>query len=231
MERSRIGEFVGHCPLFSGLPAEDVEALGQVARLRRLPKGEVLFLEGQPAEGFYIVAEGRVKVFRLSPQGREQILHVVGAGGSLAEAALFAGSTYPASAEALEPSTVVFFPREDFARLLRSRAELALNLIGAMARKLREFAGLIEELSLTSVRARLARYLLSRQPVGSGERPGWIELGLSKGALASRLGTVPETLSRSLASLSGQGLITVDGRRVRILDAETLREIAAGLTP
>ncbi len=231
MERSRIGEFVGHCPLFSGLAAEDVDALAEVARLRRLPKGEVLFLEGQPAEGFYVVAEGRVKVFRLSPQGREQILHVVGAGLSLAEAALFAGSNYPASAQALEASTVVFFPREDFARLLRSRAELALNLIGAMARKLREFAGLIEELSLTSVRARLARYLLSRQPVGSGERPGWTALGLSKGALASRLGTVPETLSRSLASLSGQGLITVDGRRVRILDAETLREIAAGLTP
>jgi len=231
MEHRRKVEFVGRCPLFSGLSTQEVDVLARVAHLRSLPRGEVLFLEGQPAEGFYLVAEGRVKVFQLSPQGREQILHLVGAGGSLAEAALFAGSNYPASAEALEASTVVFFPRRDFARLLRERPELALNLIGAMARKLREFAGLIEELSLTSVRARLARYLLSRQTMSLTDRPARVELDLTKGALASRLGTVPETLSRSLASLSGQGLITVDGRRVQLLDVGALREVAAGLSP
>jgi len=221
-----------------------LEALAGVARLRRLPKGEVLFLAGQQCEGFYVVAQGRVKVFQISPQGREQILHVVGPGGSLAEAAVFAdriagsqaageagGRTYPASAEALEPSAVVFFPRPDFAQLLRARPELALNLIGSMAQKLREFAGLIEELSLASVQVRLARYLVSRVPVASAQQAGWIELDLSKGALASRLGTVPETLSRSLASLSEQGVIAVDGRRVRVLNPQALREIAAGLTP
>jgi CRP/FNR family transcriptional regulator len=241
--------------------------LAQVARRRCLRKGEVLFLQGDPAEGFYIVGEGQLKVFQLSPQGREQILHVVGPGGSVAEAALFGGRTYPASAEALERTTVVFFPREDFARLLRSRPGLALNLIAALAQKLREFAGLIEQLSLASIRTRLAQYLLSQHALcGAGMRvpattvsappgllapdprgqpdakdsrpirgpggpkgPGWVHLGVSKRALASRLGTVPETLSRSLAGLVRDGVVAVDGRRVRVLDAEALREIADGL--
>ena len=231
MERSRTSELIGRCPLFSGLAAEDVDALAEVARVRRLPKGEVLFLAGQPAEGFYVVAEGRLKVFRLSAQGREQILHVVGPGGSLAEAALFAGRTYPASAEALEASTVVFFPRAGFANLLRARPELALDLVATMAQKLREFASLIESLSLASVQARLARYLVSRLDAASPAQTAWIELDLSKGALASRLGTVPETLSRTLAGLSDRGIIAVDGRRVRILDAGALRDIATGLAP
>lgn len=231
MERGAKREVLLRSPLFSGLAGEDLDPLVEVARVQRLAKGEVLFLEGQQAEGFCLVAEGQVKVFQLSPQGREQILHVVGPGGSLAEAALFSGGTYPASAQALRPTTVLRFPRRDFVDLLRGRPELALNLIGTMARKLREFARLIEALSLASVRARLARHLVGRITPGSAGSSQWVKLELSKGALASRLGTVPETLSRSLASLAGQGFIAVEGRRVRVLDPEALREIAAGLSP
>jgi len=229
MERSRTVELLGRSPLLSGLAARDVDLLAQVARTKRLGKGEVLFLEGQPAEGFYVVGEGQLKVFQLSPQGREQILHVVGPGGSVAEAALFGTRTYPASAEALERTTVVFFPREDFARLLAGRPALALNLIAALAQKLREFAALIEQLSLASIRARLAQYLVARLALGEPGRTGWVHLGLSKRALASRLGTVPETLSRSLAALVREGMVVVDGRRVRVLDLDALREVAGGL--
>jgi CRP/FNR family transcriptional regulator len=230
MERSRVRELLGRSALFSGLAARDVDLLADVARPRSLRKGEVLFLQGERAEGFYIVGEGLLKVFQLSPQGREQILHVIGPGDSVAEAALFAGRTYPASAQALERTSVLFFPREDFARLLASRPGLALNLIAALAQKLREFAGLIEQLSLASIRSRLAWYLLNREALVEPGRAGWVHLGMSKRALASRLGTVPETLSRSLTGLVRDGLVAVDGRRVRVLDPESLREIAGGLS-
>jgi CRP-like cAMP-binding protein len=230
MERNRVREFLGRSPLFSGLAGRDVDLLAAVARPKALRKGEVLFLEGGRADGFYLVGEGQLKVFQLSPEGREQILHVIGPGGSVAEAALFAGRTYPASAEALERTTVVFFPCEEFARLLANRPALALNLIAALAQKLREFAGLIEQLSLASIRARLAQYLLNRHALLQPARAGWVHLGVSKRALASRLGTVPETLSRSLAALVREGVVALDGRRVRVLDPEALREIAGGLS-
>ena len=235
MERNRVREFLGRAPFFSGLAGRDLDLLAAVARPKALRKGEVLFLEGARAEGFYIVGEGQLKVFQLSPQGREQILHVIGPGETVAEAACGAGigvpaTTYPASAQALERTTVVFFPREEFSRLLASRPGLALNLIAALAQKLREFAGLIEQLSLASIRSRLAQYLLARLAAVSRSTDGWVHLGVSKRALASRLGTVPETLSRSLAALVREGVVALDGRRVRVLDPEALREIASGLS-
>jgi CRP/FNR family transcriptional regulator len=229
MEPSRVRELLGRSALFSGLTARDVDLLAEVARPKGLRKGEVLFLQGDPAEGFYVVGEGQLKVFQLSLAGREQILHVVGPGESVAEAALFGRRTYPASAQALERTGVFFFPREAFARLLASRPGLALNLIAAMAQRLREFASLIEQLSLASIRARLAQYLLNRHGLLEPGALGRVHLGLSKRALASRLGTVPETLSRSLAGLVREGVVALDGRRVRVLDPEALREIAGGL--
>lgn len=208
--------------LFEGLSEQDLLRLKEIARIKNLEKGEVLFAQGEEATGFFVVLKGRLKVYRLSSRGRQQILHVFGPGEALAEAALFAGSRYPAWAEAMVASSVLFFPRKSFLELIKRKPELALNMLGLMALRLRKLAGMVEALSLKEVPERLAGYLLYlRETKGSLE----FELEISKGELAALLGTVPETLSRVLNRLSEQGLIEVSGKKIRILDEEGLRSL------
>jgi CRP/FNR family transcriptional regulator len=209
-------------PLFAGTTDEDIAAILRICKVKEYERGEVLFDEGDMAQGFYIVAVGRVKVYKLSPEGKERILHVVQPGGNFAEAAIFADGLYPASAEPLEKSTLIFFPKRDFLDLLTAQGRIAINMIGGLSRFLRLFAGQIEELTFRDVPSRLARYLLEL----GNERNGAIELPTSKSAIASRLGTVSETLSRTFRKLSDEGLIRVEGKTIIILDAERLSELA-----
>jgi CRP/FNR family transcriptional regulator len=143
-------------------------------------------------------------------------------GGNFAEAAIFADGLYPASAEPLEKSTLIFFPKRDFLDLLTAQGRIAINMIGGLSRFLRLFAGQIEELTFRDVPSRLARYLLEL----SNERNGAVELPTSKSAIASRLGTVSETLSRTFRKLSDEGLIRVEGKTIVILDADRLSDLA-----
>lgn len=209
-------------PLFAGTTDEDIAAILRICKVREYDRGEVLFDEGDVAQGFYIVAAGRVKVYKLSPEGKERILHVVQPGGNFAEAAIFADGLYPASAEPLEKSTLIFFPKRDFLDLLTAQGRIAINMIGGLSRFLRLFAGQIEELTFRDVPSRLARYLLDL----NNERNGAVELPTSKSAIASRLGTVSETLSRTFRKLSDEGLIRVEGKTIVILDAERLSDLA-----
>ena len=209
-------------PLFAGTTDEDIAAILRICKVKEYERGEVLFDEGDVAQGFYIVAAGRVKVYKLSPEGKERILHVVQPGGNFAEAAIFADGLYPASAEPLEKSTLIFFPKRDFLDLLTAQGRIAINMIGGLSRFLRLFAGQIEELTFRDVPSRLARYLLDL----NNERNGAVELPTSKSAIASRLGTVSETLSRSFRKLSDEGLIRVEGKTIVILDAERLSDLA-----
>ena len=209
-------------PLFAGTTDEDIAAILRICKVKEYERGEVLFDEGDMAQGFYIVAAGRVKVYKLSPEGKERILHVVQPGGNFAEAAIFADGLYPASAEPLEKSTLIFFPKRDFLDLLTAQGRIAINMIGGLSRFLRLFAGQIEELTFRDVPSRLARYLLDL----SNERNGAIELPTSKSAIASRLGTVSETLSRTFRKLSDEGLIRVEGKTIVILDAGRLSDLA-----
>ena len=209
-------------PLFAGTTDEDISVILRICKVREYERGEVLFDEGDVAQGFYIVAVGRVKVYKLSPEGKERILHVVQPGGNFAEAAIFADGLYPASAEPLEKSTLIFFPKRDFLDLLAEQGRIAINMIGGLARFLRLFASQIEELTFRDVPSRLARYLLDL----GNEQNGAVELPTSKSAIASRLGTVSETLSRTFRKLSDEGLIRVEGKTIVILDAERLSDLA-----
>lgn len=217
-----LPKVIRQSPLFAGTTDEDIAAILRICKVKEYERGEVLFDEGDMAQGFYIVAAGRVKVYKLSPEGKERILHVVQPGGNFAEAALFADGLYPASAEPLEKSTLIFFPKRDFLDLLTAQGRIAINMIGGLSRFLRLFAGQIEELTFRDVPSRLARYLLEL----SNERNGAVELPTSKSAIASRLGTVSETLSRTFRKLSDEGLIRVEGKTVVILDAERLSDLA-----
>ena len=209
-------------PLFAGVTEEDLDNLLQICRSRESERGELLFSDGEPAQGFYIPATGKVKVYKLSPEGKERILHIVHPGGTFAEAAIFGDGRYPAYAEPLEKSLLLFFPKREFLALLHSHSQIAINMIAGLSRFLRQFANQIEELTFKDVPARLARYLTEH--VGKEQT---VHLPISKTQLASNLGTVSETLSRTLRKLSDDGLIEVNGKTIRILDRERLEDLAA----
>lgn len=215
-------EFLKRCPLFAGLTEEDRTRLSAVGRLRPHAKGDLLFSEGEEAEGFFIVVTGKVKVYKLSPEGKERILHIVHPGWTFAEAAIFADGCYPAYAEPLESSELLFFPKREFLDLLHNHSRIAINMIAGLSRFLRQFANQIEELTFKDVPARLARYLLDL----AGERRDEVELPISKTQLASRLGTVSETLSRTLRKLSDDSCISVQGKHISLLDRDRLEDLA-----
>lgn len=208
--------------LFAGLSRIQHEALGRIGVRRSFRKGERIFSEGDEGSGFYAVLTGRVKIFKVSTEGKEQILHLFGPGESFGEVSVFTGQGFPADAAAAHPTTLLFFPRAAFSGLIRQDPALALNMLAQLSQRLRHFAGLIEDLSLKEVPGRLAKYLLYL----SGREGGAVELDVSKGQLASLLGTIPETLSRILAKMNRQGLIRSRGSQIIILDRPGLEAIA-----
>ncbi len=216
--------------LFSQLDGRALDELETTASVKNAAKGELLFYEGDPANSFFVVGHGKVKVFKLSPEGKEQILLIAGPGDSFAEAAMFTGGKFPASAQVLEDAELVVINRDRFIAVVERNPELALNLIAEFSILLHKLARLVGELSLTDVTTRLACYLLDRidEKGGSGS-PVILTLSDKKTVLASLLGTIPETLSRSFQKLSRDGIISVEGARIEILDLERLRETSGVL--
>ncbi len=221
---STVLTVLGDTQIFQGLPHEQLVAVAQIARIQSYAKGELLFHQGDEGTGFFIVQSGRVKVFQLSSQGREQILHIFGRGDHFAEVPAFDGHSFPASAAALEQSSVLFFPRQFFLQLLEQTPLLAINMLSSYARHLRRLSQLVDTLSLHEVPGRLATYLVQlRAQQGQAQQ---FELDVSKGQLASLLGTIPETLSRVFYKLSREGILTVEGSTVTLLDPSRLLELA-----
>ncbi len=210
------------CPLFADLSAEEFKQLEAIVHRRKVQRGELLFSDGDAAKGFYVVAEGRVKVYKLSADGKERILHIVQPGSTFAEAAIFGDGNYPAYAEPLVTSTLLFFPKRDFLNLLHNQSQMAINMIAGLSRYLRQFATQVEQLTFQDVPARLAKYLLTLP----GAATGRVVLPISKGQLASNLGTVSETLSRTLRKLADEGLLAVEGKNITLLDSDELEELA-----
>lgn len=217
-------EDIASIPLFKGLPAEEIEQIASISSERSCRRGTSIFMEGDEGDGFYVVLSGRVKIFKLSAEGKEQTLHIFGAGEPFGEVALFSGKRFPANAEAMEEGRILFFPREAFAGLIRENPSVAMNLLALLSVRLRKFTALIEDLSLKEVPGRLSAYLLylSRRRDGALD----LDLDVTRTQLASLLGTIPETLSRILGRMSRQGLVGTDGRRIRILDRRGLEELA-----
>jgi CRP/FNR family transcriptional regulator len=216
------------CPLFAGLKEEDLLKIRAISVPKKMTKKEILFSEGEEAKGFYVLLVGKVKLFKLSPEGKEQILHVVSAPDAFAEAALFLGGTYPAFAEALTDGQLLFISGEEFNQLIERNPKLSINMIVSLSHYLKRFTSLIEELSLKEVSSRLAKYLLELSSLG-GKDLREVELDLTKTQLASKLGTVSETLSRTLTKMKSKGIIEVKKNRILILDRKALEELASGM--
>jgi CRP/FNR family transcriptional regulator len=219
-----LPEVLRKAPLFANLPPDDLRRVADIALARRYEKKAFIFREGERADGFFVVAEGRVKVFKLSPDGKEQVLHLVGPGQSFAEATIFEGGTYPAHAEALSSCDLVFLPKRPFTDLLEKNPRIALRMMASLSKWIKRMADLVESISLRDVETRLVRYLSEELgtrgvPVGDGTV---IELDVGKNVLASRLGTVPETFSRTLKKLQEEGKIRVKGKQIRIMNADAL---------
>ncbi len=224
-------DLLNRCPLFAGLKEEELKKIRAIASLKQVVKKEVLFSDGEVAKGFYVILSGKVKLYKISPEGKEQILHVVSAPDAFAEAALFLEGSYPAFAEALSDGQLLFFPKRDFIQLIEKNPQLGINMIVSLSHYLRRFASLIEELSLKEVSSRIAKYLidLSLKLSKEGKNPKEVELDLSKTQLASKLGTISETLSRTLAKMKTKGIIDVKKNKILILNREALEELASGL--
>ena len=211
MKSSDLARFLRSVPMFAGLGERQLAAFAASAAVRTHKQGEVLFRAGDAADRFLLVVSGCVKVYALSPEGREHVLHVVSPPGLVAESAVFAEATYPAWAQTTERSRIAIFFRERFIETIRSDPEFALQCMAGLARRLREFVAKIEDLSLRDVTARLAGYLLQN---AEGRR---CALPVRKSVLAAHLGTVAEALSRSLRKLKDAGMIREDGAAIHIL--------------
>jgi CRP/FNR family transcriptional regulator, cyclic AMP receptor protein len=210
--------------LFAPLTDDELQFLAARSNLKSYASGQLLFSEGDACAGLYVVASGRVRIFKTSANGREHVLAIEGPGSSIAELPVFDGGNYPASAAALEPSELVFVSRKDFRAMCLEHPEVALKVLQVVGARLRRLVGIIEELSFTTVRHRLISWLL-RQAKNEGRpspRGVTFSLGASHQELAAQIGTVRELVSRNMARLQAQGFVEIDGREVVILDPEGL---------
>lgn len=215
-------QVIANSELFGGLSSEHLDEIEKIAVKRNYGRSEMIFFEGDPGTGFYMVASGRVKIFKTALSGKEQILHIFGTGEPFGEVPVFHNQAFPANAMALEKTSLIFFPREDFVQIVHTMPSLVMNMLAVLSMRLRRFATQIENLSLKEVPARLAGYLLYlADEQGDTEQ---VLLQISKGQLASLLGTIPETLSRIFAKMSEEGLIRVDGKRISLLDLKGLEQ-------
>ena len=217
--------------LFGSLPEKDLDQIEKIAYRKKYLKNDSIFKEGEEARGFYIVISGRVKVYKISADGREQVLHFISEGESFGDAAVFHGKTYPAYAQALSHAELIFIEKNGFINLIRKHPDISLKIMASLSAMLRDFSRLVEDLSLKEVSSRLAGYLVEQsekkgKETLEGKR---LMLDLNKAELASRLGTIPETLSRSFGKLKEQGIIKMDRNHIVIVDEQTLARIAKGV--
>jgi CRP/FNR family transcriptional regulator len=212
--------------LFQNLAPHYYDELARIVRQKEFEKNQFIFSEGDDGVGFYVIVKGRVKIYKMSPEGKEQILHILGPGEPFAEVAVFSGAHYPANAETMAVSSLFFFPKEAFIKLISSNPSLAMNMLAALSIRLKQFSHMIEALSLKEVPGRLAAHLLylSEQQEEASE----LRLDIAKVQLAGLLGTIPETLSRIFKKMNEQGLIESSGAAITILDRPGLEDLADG---
>jgi CRP-like cAMP-binding protein len=214
---------LGAIPYLAALPDAERLTLARRCRLRSVPKGGVIFEEGQPPAGLFVILAGRVRLVRASVGGREQVLHAEGAGATLAEVPVFDGAGYVASAFAMEPCRIMMIPRAAVLDACRRHPAVALGVIHTLAHRVRTFAGLIETLALRDVTARVARFL-----VDEAHRAATNEFSLpgTREDIGARLGTVRELVTRSLSRLQAAGVIERANRRIRVRDLAGLTRFA-----
>lgn len=213
------------CPVFASLEEQDKSSIITICNYRKFKAKEMLFMQGAKADGFCLVLSGTVSTYRLGSNGKEQLLHILGEGELCGEVPVFEGSLYPANARAQGELEVLYIPAERFLTLALEHPSILLGLLAVLSKRLRKFVSLIDDLSLKEVSTRLARYIVELQ---EGSASDSFELTISKTQLASQIGTIAETVSRTFARMSKQSILTIKASQITILDKERLFEIAQG---
>jgi len=222
VHKSELNNWLQTTLIFQGLSLEQLEPLVQISQLQNFQKGEMIFIQDSEATGFFVVQVGKVKVFKMASNGKEQIMHLLGVRDYFAEVPALDGKCFPASAIALEYTELIFFPRLAFLELLHQYPVITINMLMSLATHSRKLAHMVEELSCKDVPQRLASYLLDLSD--HHDQAHIITLDVTKTQLAARLGTIPATLSRALYRLSSEGLIAINGSQIELLDRDRLQD-------
>ena len=212
-------------PLFASLTQKEMQSLVGRVTEKHFQRGEMLFSEGDSCTGLFLVALGKIRIFKLSPAGREQVLAVEGPGSSFAELPVFDGGNYPASASALEDAEVLFISRKDFQNFCREHPDVALKVIAVVGSRLRRLVGIIEELSFTTVRQRLIALILRlAQTSGTATKEGvHVELPMTHQDLGVGIGHRTGTCVPQSYTAAGRGFLEVDGRKIIVKDLAALK--------
>ncbi len=222
-------ESLWNLPLLAQLDAATREKMATGGFMRRVPRGALIFTEGEAAQGLWALLEGRIKLVRTSPQGKELLVHLVEPGQTFAEAVLFESSVYPATAVALEKAVLWHWPTDQLRSLLADDPDLAMALLASLARWTRRILMKLDLLTQRRVEERLALYLLARHRGELLEPGAAVHLEHSKRLIAAMLGTGPEVFSRTIRHLEDEGIIESRPDRIIIRDPNALRTLAAGL--
>lgn len=222
IQRAALAAMLKRIPIFHGLPEEDLKRIASYASPFSLTKNEILFEEGAAVRGFFIVTKGLIKAYRIGENGREQLIHLVHPDESFAEPAVAGLPGYPAHTKALEKSELILIPGTEFLDHLKSQPILSLRMLASLSRHLHELVSTIENYKLRDAETRLLHWLLSR--CNDDAESYTIRLSVSKGTLASELGTRQETFSRCLARLRDSEMIKIEGRKITICNVPALRK-------
>jgi CRP-like cAMP-binding protein len=223
-EKRKRAAFFAQAPIFAELTEGELAVLAQRSVAKPYAAGELIFSEGDACPGLHVIESGFVKIFKSSASGREQVLALDGPGHSIAELPVFDGGKYPASAMAMQDTVLLFVSKQDFQTLCLQHPQVALKVLRVVGRRLRGLVSIIEELSFTTVRQRLASLLLrlareGKKIEGGGVR---IELPATNQELAAQIGTVRELVSRNLSRLQAAGIVEIEGRTVTVSDLRRL---------
>jgi len=225
------GQTLAKVPIFSGLSETELAFLEQHTVSRHFAAGETVFSEGEPCTGLYVVESGHVRIFKSSAGGREQVLNIEGPGSSVAELPVFDGGNYPASVTAIDAATLLFVSKQGFHALCLAHPQVALKVLRVVGSRLRRLVGIIEELSFTTVRHRLAAFLIRLARTSGKRSANGIEITLpaNNQELASQIGTVRELVSRNLSRFQAEGMLKVEGRTVIVTNLQALEaELQSG---
>ena len=220
-----ISEILASCDVFASLKAEHMHSLADVCLLRHYKNGDIIFKQDTKADGIYVVATGTIRIYRTNPEGKEQILHIFNKGKMFGEVPVFEGANYPATASADNKASAVYIPAIKFLDISEEIPEILLEMLAELSKRLRYFVHLVDDLSLKEVSARVAKFLLD---LSIKQKSSKIELNMTKAVLASRLGTIAETLSRTLKKMQTKDIIHVNAKYISIIDRETLIALASG---
>jgi CRP-like cAMP-binding protein len=222
LRQTAISATLRQSKMFSSLSPADLAAVADGCSLRSLQRGEMLFREGEKSEGFYVMQAGSVSIYKVTPDGREQIICVFRPPESFAEVTLATVDNYPANGMALEPSQVIVVNKARFRDLIRRQPELSLHMLGSMSLHLKHLVQSLQDIKGRQIEHRLAEWLMQQSPAAALGCPVGIDLQVSKKVLAGQLGVTSETLSRTFARFRAEGLISVKGAHIQIMDGARL---------